>query len=547
MSTLSLLSSPSVSDTDIDTLAKTKSHTIKVPDSYTVEAGDTLVLKGNLGFKLQPKDDVPVTLTIDGAVEMDSAKHLRLAAIGATRGPNTEVTIALGETGSIAVTNDAAGVTQTAAAAVQAATLNFTNDGEIHVASSSAGGATTLGGYLFAADAHIANNGVMEVQGSSNIVGGIYVNASHSLDLVNTGSIEANGSKTVMGIIATGLTGGSLRNDGEINASGALVYGVNAMGAIDVVTNNGDITVNYVSPGGFSPGGGAAGMVSSGVSFGGPNSAMVENTGHIHANGGSGVSLGVGVAGGIGFHNSGEIVATSDGTAAGVPFHSAGVEIGLNPGAVMVNDGSITGEYAIISLDLTVSGTSGGGLASDEIVINNGSLEGMVNLGRGDDSFDSHVGTLDGDVYGGVGDDTLIGSAGSDVLHGDGQDTTAGADGADDITGGRGADTLTGGDSGDVFRFVKATDSDATGADLITDLTNADQIDLHGVDADATTAGNQAFVLVGAFGGHARELVVSYDAGTGLTTIAGDTDGDGTADLVITASGDHHDFTNFVL
>lgn len=491
MSPFSFLSSPLVFDSEMDILAKTKSQTIKVPDSYTVEAGDTLVLKGNLGFKLQPKNDQPVTLTIDGTVEMDTTKHQGIAAIGSTRGPNTEVTIAIGETGSITVTNDTPGKSETAGAAVQAATLDFTNDGEIHIASSSAASSGTFGGYLFGGDVQIANNGVIQVQGSGNLAAGVFVTASLSLDLVNTGSIEVGGAQQVMGIIATGLAGGSVRNDGEINASGGLVYGVNAMGTFDAVTNNGDITVNFVSAGGSSPGLGAAGMVSSGTSFGAPNSAMVENTGHIHANGGSTASLGVGVAGGVGFHNSGEIVATSDGTAVGVPFHSVGVEIGLNPGAMMVNDGSISGEYAIISLDFTATGTTGGGLASDEIVINNGSLEGIVNLGRGDDSFDSHVGTLDGDVYGGVGDDTLIGSAGSDVLHGDGQDTTAGADGADDITGGRGADTLTGGDSGDVFRFVKATDSGATGADLITDLTNADQIDLHGVDADSTSAGTR--------------------------------------------------------
>jgi serralysin len=128
-----------------------------------------------------------------------------------------------------------------------------------------------------------------------------------------------------------------------------------------------------------------------------------------------------------------------------------------------------------------------------------------------------------------------------------GDDSLFGGQGADTLTGGAGADSLSGGDGADVFRFTKLSDSTAASSDLITDLTDADQIDLHLLDADTGTGGDQAFHLVGAFGGHAGELTVAYDSGADLTTVSGDVDGDGVADLVITIAGDSSGFTNFVL
>jgi len=63
----------------------------------------------------------------------------------------------------------------------------------------------------------------------------------------------------------------------------------------------------------------------------------------------------------------------------------------------------------------------------------------------------------------------------------------------------------------------------------------------------AGAAGDQAFHLVSAFGGHAGELVVGYDDFREVTNISGDVDGDGTADFLITADGDHTGFNHFVL
>jgi hypothetical protein len=138
------------------------------------------------------------------------------------------------------------------------------------------------------------------------------------------------------------------------------------------------------------------------------------------------------------------------------------------------------------------------------------------------------------------------------VLDGrDGQDSLNGGSRADSITGGAGGDTLTGGADSDRFLYNAVSDSAvATGVDTITDLRNIDRVDLHLIDADSNVAGNQAFHLVSAFTGHARELVVTYHTTgvyAGFTTIEGDVDGDGTADLTILATDDHHTFANFVL
>lgn len=105
------------------------------------------------------------------------------------------------------------------------------------------------------------------------------------------------------------------------------------------------------------------------------------------------------------------------------------------------------------------------------------------------------------------------------------------------LTGGMGEDTLTGGAGNDTFVYHDASESFGSDADLITDLTNGDKIDLSDVDS--------LFHIVGSFSNSAHELVLTFD-GTN-TVIAGDIDGDGNADITILVSGDHHTYTNFVL
>jgi Ca2+-binding RTX toxin-like protein len=192
-----------------------------------------------------------------------------------------------------------------------------------------------------------------------------------------------------------------------------------------------------------------------------------------------------------------------------------------------------------------------GGAGQDSLFGSDGNdtLEG----GAGDDSLQGEGGTdtlsyvhaagaiivslaiSGGQATGGAGTDTatgfenLTGSRHDDQLTGDGN--------ANLIIGGLGADTLAGGGGADTFQFG-AHDSVKGKADLITDLTGSDHIDVGGI--------THAFHLVGSFSGDAGEATLTYDPGADLTTLAIDADGDGKADNLITMTGDQTGFTGFV-
>jgi Ca2+-binding RTX toxin-like protein len=141
----------------------------------------------------------------------------------------------------------------------------------------------------------------------------------------------------------------------------------------------------------------------------------------------------------------------------------------------------------------------------------------------------------------------LIGGAASDTLTGSREhDSIVGGGGADRIDGGDRGDTLTGGAGADTFVFNYV--SYGGEADTVTDLTNADKLDVSFVDANANVDGNQKFKLIGDadFSGHAGEMQVKF-FGTD-TFVQADTNGDGSADMVMfLLSGDHTGFSNFVL
>lgn len=143
-------------------------------------------------------------------------------------------------------------------------------------------------------------------------------------------------------------------------------------------------------------------------------------------------------------------------------------------------------------------------------------------------------------VLGHNGNDTLDGGDGNDVVNGGaGNDIMTGGAGDDLLLGNWGVDTMTGGAGADSFVF-KAGHSGSYEhlADTILDFSRAegDLIDLSQIDAIAS-AGDDAFSFIGdaAFSGTAGELRF-YATDTGLM-IAGDTDGDGVADLFIAADG----------
>lgn len=250
-----------------------------------------------------------------------------------------------------------------------------------------------------------------------------------------------------------------------------------------------------------------------------------------------------------------------------------------------------------LKLDLTGL-TKGGSLHLKDGTVVTGMESGKINFGTGADKIS--VGDAKVAIYGGGGDDTLTGGDSADTLgagtgddrvdggkgsdwvsyqgvggavhvdltvQGEAQDTGAGGmdtlvsienvqgGGGDDTLIGDGhanrfdsyggADTITGGGGPDTLVFSYGGQSQAFSPVTITDIGSDDTIDLSGIDADSTTAGDQAFHQVAHFGGHAGELIV-FKSGSD-TVIQMDTNGDGSADEGIVLNGDHTGFDNFVL
>jgi len=180
---------------------------------------------------------------------------------------------------------------------------------------------------------------------------------------------------------------------------------------------------------------------------------------------------------------------------------------------------------------------------------------------------DTLIGT-DGDnsLYGDFGNDLLRGGFGNDALYGDGfdhgdgdvvtdaysvgNDTLVGGQGNDLLNGGGGADELQGGFGADTFAYEYLDDSGTQASqpdtlDHIADLDNADSIDLTGIEANYGVT----LVLVDHFtgSGETGEIALKYDAEANTTYLKVDADGDGQSDMTVAISGDHTDFTNFVL
>lgn len=390
------------------------------------------------------------------------------------------------------------------------------------------------------ADGHVVNDGLLLVAAEH---GQAVAGTATGGRLINHGQVVVRG-----GLTDDGLTGGSglAVDDGQlINTGTVSVDGWQASGA-------------GVSDGDF------------------------RNTGRISAHSHGGDAYGVGV-GNIGkFLNAGEIIAMAD--APGAVGVGLSVQSDLTSERdLIVNTGLIRGSAFSIRADTGNANTvrNHGALIGEvylaggqDQLLNDGRIAGKVDLSFDNDLYDGRGGRLEGTLLGGFGDDLLRGGGEAEVIYGDtgdsrsnqgdddtllgggGGDALSGEAGDDELHGGFGADTLTGGlgrdvmsgdGQADLFVFTAVLESGHGQADLIRGLDADDRIDLSGVDADHTQDGNQAFVLVAAFDGHAGELALRYDAGAHTTVLEGDVDGDQSADLVVKLQGDHRDFTSFVL
>jgi VCBS repeat-containing protein len=215
------------------------------------------------------------------------------------------------------------------------------------------------------------------------------------------------------------------------------------------------------------------------------------------------------------------------------------------------------------ALNNSMIGNSGNnvlsGLGGDDVLQGGAGNDTLIG-GDGDDNMDGGTGSdtasyasANGAVHvslalagyqdtGSAGTDKLVnienltGSGYDDTLTGS---SASGAAGNNTITGGLGADMMTGGLGHDTFVYTSISDSTVAHSDVITDLqNNVDFIDLSALGND--------FAIVNHFTNHADQITLHYDSGSNTTTIAIDTNGDGTADMQILATGDHHAFNDFI-
>ncbi|WP_299309985.1 M10 family metallopeptidase C-terminal domain-containing protein [uncultured Croceicoccus sp.] len=175
-----------------------------------------------------------------------------------------------------------------------------------------------------------------------------------------------------------------------------------------------------------------------------------------------------------------------------------------------------------------------GGEGEDEIMGGNG--RDVLKGGEGDDYLDG--GEHDDELFGGDGNDQLLGGNGRDTLiGGNGNDLLHGGQHDDLLIGGEGADVMTGGQGRDTFLFETADGV----TDLITDFkTGQDRIDLSKLDAVSGTDAFERFTWVGSeeFTGTAGEFRSFVEDGKFF--LAGDVDGNGSADFLIVSTTQIH-------
>lgn len=132
----------------------------------------------------------------------------------------------------------------------------------------------------------------------------------------------------------------------------------------------------------------------------------------------------------------------------------------------------------------------------------------------------------------------LIGNTAKNVLNGAaGNDTLSGGLGDDTLIGGAGKDSLTGGSGYDIYGFNALSEMGLTSAnwDVITDFyVGADKIDLSALDADTSTALNDAFTsLIGSNDAYTAAGQLKLSNGV----LYGNTDADAAAEFAIQLVG----------
>ena len=177
--------------------------------------------------------------------------------------------------------------------------------------------------------------------------------------------------------------------------------------------------------------------------------------------------------------------------------------------------------------DLLIGGTGNDRLVGDtgvDLAFFGGSTKVVVDLGLGKAVRGGETDTLSG-IEG------AIGSSAADTFKGDTN--------ADWFQGGLGRDVFTGGGGRDLYDFNAVADSKSGSAtrDVITDFTPLiDKLDLSGIDADPTAAGNQAFRWIGS-GTLDGPGELGFVIAGGNTIVQASTDADAAAEFQIQLTG----------
>ena len=298
--------------------------------------------------------------------------------------------------------------------------------------------------------------------------------------------------------------------------------------------------------------------------------AHVMGLAHPHdAGGGSGIFPGVSGPSGLGYHGLNQGIYTTmsanDGWVNG-PAAQTSTAFGLQAGLMALDIMALQSLYGANTTTaagddtygLTLRNAIGTGYTAiwdtggiDTIVMNGSggstidlrAATGLVGVGGG--GFVSSANGVRGGytIAAGVVIENATGGGGSDYITGNNASNALTGNGGNDVlTGGLGKDILSGGAGSDRFVFTTDQDSGPTmlSADVIVDFdTRYDRIDIRGIDANASLAGNQAFVFSGFVSSYndASQVRAAYVSGN--TVLYLNTDADMSTESVIVLQGIH--------